>query len=1112
MRLLALIPPALIGLAGSWITAAPVGAQAPADTSWDVTKPRGQTREIDFTTSEGTWTALDVSPDGQWVVFDLLGHISRMPIAGGPAECLTQESGIAINIQPRISPDGRTIAFVSDRKGQMNLWLMDSDGKNPRPVLIDNTSEYRWPSWAGNGQFLVTLKLGSQAPASLVMVHRNGGQGIEVLKGEAAKIPFRPTTSADGRWVYYDLYTGRGSTRVDALMGNVQLVGLDLKTSMVRPITAGENELGNGDRMSSGGAYAGEPSPDGRSVSFLRKVPGGTLSYKGQRFGPRSALWVRDLASGAERLAMDPVEMDLSEESFPVNGSYPAYSWTPDSKSIVIHQGGKIRRLDLATGTVSTIPFTARVHRVISEQAWTPNRLTDSAVETHFIRWGSTSPDGRTLVFQAFGRIWLQDLPDGTPRRLTPESFGPFEFHPTWSPDGQSVAFTSWHDTDRGALWVAAARGAASPRRVTRDPGEYANPVWSADGAELIAVRGAGATARGQTMVRNPYFDLIRVPVRGGEETFVTQVARNPTPWTRQGGELVRPTLGPNGRIYFGEWKPVRATEGARATPGVEVISVRNDGSDRMVHARIKNAGEAAVSPDGAWVAFTQGMNTYLAPLPVDGAAGSVPFIDRKGGNLPTTVLSTEGGLYPRWRTNQVIEVSSGNRFLSYDTGTGKADSVTVRLTAPRDIPQGSIALTGARIVTLEDKRVIPSGTVVVTDGRISCVGRCPIPAGTKVVSVGGKTIIPGLIDMHAHLRHEYFGMTPAHDFRIAVYLAVGVTSTYDPSAASVDAFPTSEMVETGQMIGPRVFTSSDAITAGDDLSTNDITSLEVARREVARRKSWGTIMLKQYLQPTRSQRQWVTEAARQLGIRTTAEGSADLNHKLSMAMDGHTGAEHLTVQAPLYSDFLTFLAKARLVYSHTPLVSGYGAWNEEYWWQATPVWQDAKQQRWVPWRQLIPHTRRVVTRPETDYSKDVVAQTVADLVALGGYSSVGSHGEQHGLGSHWDVWMLAKAAGPMTALEVASLHAATFLGLEKDLGSISVGKLADLMVLNGNPLDNIRNTTNIQYVMKGGTLYDATSLDEIWPRAVKYGDYYWVVPEMFRVDEKPVDVWERKP
>jgi Tol biopolymer transport system component len=105
-------------------------AQATVTTDgWDVTHPRGRTRTIDFTTSEGTWTSVDVAPDGTWLAFDVLGHIYRIPIGGGTAECLTQSSGIAMNVQPRISPDGRSITFISDRQGQMNVWTMDSDGK-----------------------------------------------------------------------------------------------------------------------------------------------------------------------------------------------------------------------------------------------------------------------------------------------------------------------------------------------------------------------------------------------------------------------------------------------------------------------------------------------------------------------------------------------------------------------------------------------------------------------------------------------------------------------------------------------------------------------------------------------------------------------------------------------------------------------------------------------------------------------------------------------------------------------------------------------------------------------------------------------------------------------
>ncbi len=1114
MRLLhrASCPPAL-ALALALGPATPALAQEQkADTSWDVTKPRGQTREIDFTTAEGTWTSVDVSPDGTWMVFDLLGQIYRMPIGGGQAECLTQSSGIAVNIHPRISPDGKHIAFISDRKGQMNIWVMASDGSNPTSVFLDQKNEFRWPSWRADGQFIVALKRGGATPTALMMFHRTGGQGIELLRGETGKTPSRPSLSADGRVVYYDLMTGSGATgfgREDALMGRIQVQGLDLVTGVVRRITAGQSVQANADHPSSGGAYGAEPSPDGRSLAFLRKVPGGTLNYKGQRFGPRSALWIRDLTTGAERLAMDPVEMDMSEESFPTAGTYPSYDWMPNSQAIVIHQGGKIRRLDVGTGAVATIPFTARIHRVISEQAWAKNKLADGPVDVRFLRWASASPDGRTLAFQAIGRIWLQDLPNGTPRRLTPESFQSLEFQPAWSPDGQSLAFSSWHDTERGALWVTSARG-GEPRRVTPQAGEYANPSWSPDGRELVVVRGAGATARGQSLVWNPHFDVVRIPSAGGAEVFVAQVDHDPAGVSRQ-PEVARPTVGPNGRIYFAEPKTFGPSSTGLPPFGVEVVSARSDGSDRMVHAQIHKAGSAVVSPDGKRVAFTQGNNVYLAPLPT-GSAGTVPTIDRRGGTLPTVALSTEGGLHPTWRGAEVVEFASGNRFFSYHAGTGRADTTTVRLTAPRDLAAGTIALTGARIVTLDAKRVIPGGTVVIKDGRISCVGRCSTAGVDRVVTASGKTIIPGWFDMHAHLHHEHIGMMPVHNFETAIYLAYGVTTTFDPSVFSPDPFASAELVEAGKMIGPRIFAAGEALTGGDDAATDEINSLEEALKEVGRRKFWGSPMTKQYNQPSRTQRQWVVEAVRRLGLRTTAEGSQDIYHKIGMVMDGHTGGEHLTVQAPLYGDFLTLLAKARYFYSHTPLVSGYGAWNDEYFWQESPVWRDPKLQRWMPWRQLIPHTRRFVMRPETDYSKDIVAQTIADLVSLGGYSAVGSHGQQDGLGSHWDVWMLAKAAGAMTALEVASMHGARFLGMEDDLGSITVGKLGDLMVLNGNPLENIRNTANIQYVMKAGVLYDANSLDQLWPRSIRFGDNYWMVPEMYRIDEKRVDSWDRPP
>jgi Tol biopolymer transport system component len=1074
-----------LGLALALACAAvPASAQTP-DPAWDVTKPRGTPKEIDFTTSEGTWMSTDITPDGRWIVFNLLGQIYRVAAAGGTAECLTESSGIAVNYHPRISPDGSTIAFISDRNGQANLWLMDQDGKNPRAVTQEMGGRFHEPTWSPDGRFLVVRRIDAinLFSSTLMMVHRDGGQGSTLVKVENNMVPGGPKVSPDGRYLYYQVSLGPVNgyfSRNDALMGDVQIRRLDLRTGRTDQITAGHAQ--QQDHGSSGGGYAVELSPDGRYLAFARKMPDGTISYKGKKFGPRTALWIRDLETGAERLAMDPVEVDFTEGLGPVDQALPGYRWTGDNR-IVISQGGKIRRLDVATGTVTTIPFTARVKRLASERVVPSHRLSDGPVEIKFPRWHTVSPDGRTLAFQAVGRIWLMDLPSGAPRRLTSTSFGPYEYQPAWSPDGRSIAFASWDDRDRGGLWRVASSG-GEPVRITRDPGEWLEPVWAPDGQSIVAGKGAGATARAQGLIRSQYWDLVSLPAAGGA---VTVLGRTDGP---------RRVSFANGRIFYTE----------SGAGGQLLVSIRPDGFDRIEHQRLVNAGEVSVSPDGQWVAFVMGGNSYLTPLAATGYSAAVPSVGKAGGALPATRLATAGGLFPRWRSAGNLTFGNGASLVSYDLTTRRADTVAVKLSVSRDLPTGSIAVTNAKILTMANRQVIPRGTVVIKAGRINCVGSCSVAGVDPVLDARGKTVMPGWIDMHAHHHVEMGGVEAVHDFQNAIYLAYGVTTTHDPASISMSAFPQAELVEAGGMLGPRIFATAENIVASEHAFNNVFANAEEAYQEGARRVGWGAISLKEYLQPDRRRRQWVVEAGRRLGVMVTAEGSIDIDHKISMALDGHTGFEHPTAMAPLYGDFTTFLGKLGSVYSPTIVVGGPGAWEEEYWWQESDVWKDAKLRRFTPWRQLIPHTRRRILRPPTDYGFPILAQGAADIVAAGGLAPIGSHGQQHGIGSHWDVWMFAEAMGPMGALESASLHGAKFMGLERDLGSLEVGKLGDLVVFGSDPLVNIRNTATIQYVMKAGVLYDANSLDELWPRARKFGDYLWVVPDMYRSDDRPVD------
>ncbi len=1071
---------------------------------WDVTQPRGKTRLIDFETREGTWMSLDLTSDGRWIVFDLLGQVYRVAAQGGAAQCLTENSGVALNFHPRVSPDGRSIAFISDRRGQYSLWMMDIDGGQPRPVVLDPTVRFSHPEWSADGRFIFVerssaiglVKYGE--PGGIWMFHRDGGQGTPIVTPRDAR-PMRPVVSPDGRMLFYELSSMQWEDR-DVLRGAVQLAQLSLATGESRMLTSGVSTTWASG--SSGGAYAQEISPDGRWLSFVRRVPGGTLTYKGHAFGPRAALWLRDRNSGAERLLMDPVELDLAEASFSgLDGIYPRYRWAGDGRSILILQGGKMRRVDVASGRVSTVEFSARVRRVISEQVRGRFKLADGPLEVRYIQSPALSPDGRRLLFQAAGRIWLQSLPDGRPARLTPANFGALEYAPAWAPDGRTVVFVSRDARNEGQLWLSGGAGQA-PTRLMRDPGEYANPVFAPDGTGIVAIRGPGVTAQGRGFDTARDFDLIYVPVKGGSPASIAQIE-----WA--GHRVPRPAFGPEGRIFFTVLEPSPTSLLGR--PNVlELLSVRMDGSDRRVHAEIVEGEDARPSPDGRWLAFVHAGDMYVAALPYDSAGAAVPRFTLKGGAAPVMRLTTLGGQFPTWRSDSVLNYASGPLVHQRDLTQGTSETITPALELPRAIGAGTVALVGARIITLGRQGVLESGTLVVRNARVACVGACSTEGADKVIDVRGATIAPGWVDMHSHHSSENAGFIPARNPGMAIYLAYGVTTTFDPGGGVPDRTLGAELVEAGETIGPRMFDAGEFLGPRTSTEGNDVTSLDDALEQIGQRKALGAVSIKQYFLPTRQQRQWAVEAARRLGVSITAEGDVELLNRISFVLDGHTGVEHTIASAPLYSDVTAFLGAAHSFHSHTTLVGGIAAWNLEYFWQESEVWKDEKAQLWTPWRQLIPHTRRRIQRPVTDYSGALLAQGLADIIRAGGYGAMGAHGNQHGIGNHWDMWLMAQAMSPLQVLEVASLHGAKMLGMDQDLGSLVPGKLADLVVLGANPLENIRNTAQLRYVMKAGVLYDAMTLDELWPRQQPFGGHYWQSPQMFRIDDRPVDFFDR--
>jgi Tol biopolymer transport system component len=1063
---------------------------------WDVTAPRGTTRQIDFTIDQGTWMSLDVSPDGAWIIFDLLGHIYRIPAAGGDAELLTRNSGIALNFHPRYSPDGQRIAFISDRAGQNNLWVMSADGGTPQPVLQDEAVCVVEPVWLADASAIVVRRQrnchrGQWAAAGL-WAYPLGGGAARQLVAESEQAAGWPSVSSDGAWLFYHyaVCPGYHTGRNDLLRGCMQVRRLDLKSGEIEDITQGEAFTSQWSRDSNASAIAPSVSPDGRWLAFARRIPDGTISFKGHRYGPRNALWIRDLHTGAERVVMDPIEMDLAHGLPYAMHLLPTYAWTRDGASIVISQGGKIRRLRLADGLVETVPFRAHVNRTISESTYVARRLPTGAVTSRFVRWPSTSPEGSAVVFEAFGRLWMSRKGSAAP--LLAAATPALELSPSWSSDGVWIAFTTWDDTAGGHVWRVRSDGSAAPEKLSATPGEYINPVWSGDGRTVILVRGSGATARGKTWSDNHYYDLVSLPSTGGDFRQLARVQ------DQQIGQIVRPSIA-GGRVYF-----LNQRRRERAASTLE--SVLLDGTDRREHLRFRSTDDATISPDGKSVAYVEGAMIHVERLE---PAASSPIPTAGQAPAGSAAVSPEGGLFPRWRDPRRVEFVSGATLYTHDMTGGSATATPLHAQMPRRTGRGRLAFTNARVLTMDRDAVLSGATVVVDGERIVCVGSCSAAGVARTIDLAGATLMPGFVDTHAHRHVLHQGVVPHRNFEAAVYLAYGITSTIDPAATSMNMFPAAEAVEAGLAIGPRTFGTAEPFYSTTTTYGTAINSLETADREVRRRVAWGAASLKDFLVSTRRQRQWIAEAARRHDVFLTGEGGS-LEHDLSMVMDGHSGWEHDLTYTPIYDDVAKFMGQAGAIYSITLMTDGPGPLAEEWFWQEQDVWLDPKQREWLPWSMFLPQTRTRWKRPETDYPFPILAQGLADIVANGGYGTVGGHGDQHGIGTHWELWMLARAAGNARALEFATRHGAHALGLDEDLGAVTPGRVADLIVLDKDPLADIRNTLHLRYVMKGGVLRAADSLDEVWPEAKPFGRKWWKQDAMLAADDRPTTYWDK--
>lgn len=1040
-----------------------ISAQEKKERKWDVNNPEGLYKEVSFTVNEGTWMNLDVSPDGKEIVFDLLGDIYSMPASGGTAKLL--RGGHAFEVQPRFSPDGKKILFTSDAGGGDNIWVMNRDGGNAVQVTKENFRLLNNGTWSPDGEYIIARKHftsnRSLGAGEMWLYHISGGGGLQLTarKNDQQDVN-EPVVSPDGRFVYFseDMYPG-GFFQYNKDPNNQIFVikRFDREKGITETVTGGP-----------GGAMRPQLSHDGKLLSFVKRIRAKTVLY------------LRNLETGEEWPIYDQLTKD-QQEAWSVFGLYTGYAWTPDDKQIVIWSNGKIWKIDVNGVNKSTeIPFTCNVKQRIYDAVRFQQNLNPDKFTVNVIRQAITSPDKKWLVFNAVGYLWKKELPNGKPQRITKGL--DFEFEPSFSGDGKSLIYTTWNDSVAGAIYKISMQGNSQPFKITKTKAIYRTPSFSPDSKWIVFRKEDGNNVLGPGYTAKP--GIYSTATDGGNESFVIESGTNPR-FNKKGD-----------RIYY------------QTNNGMN--SCKLNGEDDRIHLKSTYGNQFTISPDEKWIAFIDLHKAYVAALP---QTGKTIEIGSGTTDFPLKVVTKDAGFNLHWSgDSRQLHYTLGNQYYSitledrFEFIANKPDSlfripekgIEVGLEVNTDKPKGGIAFTNARIITMKGDEIIDNGTIIVEGNIIKAVGKATeitIPSGARQIDCSGKTILPGFIDAHAHGNHFRTGITPQKHWPYYANLAYGITTMHDPSANSEMVFAQSELQRAGLITAPRVFSTGTVLYGADGNFKAVVNSIDDARSALRRTKALGAFSVKSYNQPRREQRQQIIQAARELNMEVVPEGGSFFYHNTSMILDGHTTIEHNMPVAPLFNDVVQLWKNSQTAYTPTLIVSYASVSGEYYWYQHSNVWEKERLLRFTPRSVIDTRSRHRTMLPEEEYDNGhvLISKSLKKLADAGVKINMGAHGQLQGLGVHWEIWMMQQ--GGMTnlqALQTATINPAYSLGFDKSIGSLEPGKLADLLALDKDPLENIRNTETIRYTMVNGRLYDAETMNETGNINKTRPKFYW--------------------
>lgn len=1032
--------------------------------TWDVLNPPMTLSNVEINTNETTWSSLDVSPDGKQFVFDMLGDIFIASTDGGDAKPLTQD--FAWNIHPTISPNGKQLAFISDRDGLSNVWVMDISGENLRQVTKEKENLIHSPKWSPDGEYIVVNKgiMSSRSiPAGEIwLYHQSGGNGLAIKERVSGKVDQKnitdPAFSPDGQYIYYTQDVSGGSQfsyNRDALQGLFAIIRYDRETGEEERYISG-----------TGGAVVPTPSPDGKYVAFVRRVKS------------KTALFLKDVKSGDEKAIFMELERDM-QEGFGSEGYFAYFDWTPDSEQIMFWTGGKFHKLSIKDKSLTTLDLNISTTVQYADALRFDVDFAPDEFDVKAIRWAQKSPNGKTVLFQALGKLYTKDINSGEIERLTKQNKYD-EYYPRFSNDGKQIVYTTWSDKGLGDVRIISARGGKG-KVVSLSKGHFIEPSFSTDG-KLVAYRKfTGGYLLDPTNSTDPGIYVLNLKEKTTERVSKSGVE----PHFSAGNE----------RVYFSE------SVGGTPYSETQFSSVNLRGEDKRVHLHGGDkVSEYRLSHDKKWIAFVYQYNTFVTPFADNGQKVT---IGPEMLSLPVKQLSARSGNYMTWSpNNQSVGWSHGPRYFerSLDNAFSFLAESDAQLPEPlnegmdlsfkkkSDKPNRYVAIVGGKVVTMRDadnqQEVIENGIVLIKNNMIDAVGTAAsitIPDGALVINAEGKTVIPGLIDTHAHGSQGRNEIIPDQNWSQYSNLAFGVTTIHDPSNDTTEIMAAGELQKAGQRIAPRIYSTGTILYGAEALGYKSIINdYDDAYYHVQRLKDLGAISVKSYNQPRRDQRQQVLVAAKNQEMMVVPEGGGKFQQNISMLVDGHTGLEHSLPIANGYNDLTQLWKATRFGYTPTFVVSYGGLTGETYFYDRTNVWENERLMRYTP-SFLVDRNIRRPKAPDDHYNHFAVAKYAKELRDNGVSVHIGAHGQREGLGAHWELWLMEHGGfTPFEALRGGTIDGARHLGMDKAIGSIEAGKLADLVIINGDVLNDLSRSEFVDYTVINGRVFEAATMNEV--------------------------------